>query len=90
MRALPLRKGDGSLFCRRYPPCLLDGKDSRPLFRLVRGGDHTLFDRLNDPHQMNNLYGDPRYTKVVKDLHDRILAHNIAVKAPAAAWLKTV
>ncbi len=56
----------------------------------VQGGDHILFDRLNDPHQMNNLYGDPRYTKVVKDLHDRILAHNIAVKAPAAAWLKTV
>ena len=32
-----------------------------------------LYDMKNDPHEMNNLYGDPRYARVVKELKAELL-----------------
>jgi len=32
-----------------------------------------LYDMKNDPHEMNNLYGEPRYTDVVKELKVELL-----------------
>ena len=32
-----------------------------------------LYDMKNDPHEMNNLYGDPRYADVIKELKAELL-----------------
>ena len=37
-----------------------------------------LYDRLNDPNEMNNVYDDPAYADVVKDLAERLA--NLRVK----------
>ena len=29
-----------------------------------------MFDRKKDPHQLNNLYGNPKYTDIQKQLED--------------------
>ncbi len=55
---------------------------------LIQGGGHVLFDRKNDPEQVDNLYGDPARRKVVAELTSRIVAHHRAVKSPALQWLE--
>ena len=50
--------------------------------------DAILFNRINDPEQKNNLFDDPDYQKVISELTDRIIQHNIEVEAPALEWLK--
>jgi len=61
-----------------------------PEYELVlkADGNHMLFERLNDPDQMENLNNNPDYKQVMKNLAERILRHNIEVNAPAASWLK--
>ena len=45
-------------------------------FKLVRFyydvDEWELYDRLNDPNEMNNVYDDPAYSEVVKDLTERL------------------
>ena len=53
-------------------------------------GNHMLFDRIKDPEQLKNLYNNPKYRKVQKDLARRIIQHNIDVNAPALSWLKKI
>ncbi|MHC4241623.1 MAG: hypothetical protein ACYSU4_04410, partial [Planctomycetota bacterium] len=53
-------------------------------------GNHMLFDRINDPEQIKNLYNIPKYRKVQNDLAKRIIRHNINVNAPAVSWLKKI
>ncbi|MCC2684503.1 MAG: sulfatase [Paenibacillaceae bacterium] len=38
--------------------------------------DHILFDRVNDPLQVNNLFNDPDYSEVVEQLTQRIVLHH--------------
>ena len=51
-------------------------------FKLVRFyydvDEWELYDRLNDPNEMNNVYDDPAYSEVVKDLTERL--KNLRVK----------
>ena len=53
-------------------------------------GKHMLFDRINDPEQIKNLYNNPNYRKVQNDLARRIIHHNMDVNAPAVSWLKKI
>mgnify|MGYP005672946253 FL=1 len=45
-------------------------------FKLVRFyydvDEWELYDRLNDPNEMNNVYDDPAYYEIVKDLTERL------------------
>ncbi len=50
--------------------------------------DHILFDRRNDALQVKNLFYDETCGRVVKDLTQRLLAHNRAIGAPEVAWLE--
>ena len=54
----------------------------------VQNNDHILFDRLNDPEQVNNLFNDPKYKNVIDELTEQIIAHNTEVDSPALSWLK--
>jgi arylsulfatase A-like enzyme len=53
-------------------------------------GKHMLFDRINDPEQMKNLYNSPEYRKIFNNLAKRIIRHNIDVNSPAVSWLKKI
>ena len=55
---------------------------------LKADSNHMLFDRANDPEQTKNLYNNPNYKRVINELAERIIQHNIRVNAPAASWLK--
>ncbi len=55
---------------------------------LIQGGGHILFDRKNDPKQIDNLYNDPGRKHVVKELTARVIAHHRQVKSPALEWLE--
>ncbi|MFW6303009.1 MAG: hypothetical protein ACOC2L_00175, partial [Candidatus Sumerlaeota bacterium] len=55
---------------------------------LVRDGENVLFDRLNDPDQINNLYNDPDYKDIVDELGKTVLTHHTSLGTPAAAWLQ--
>ncbi len=54
---------------------------------LVKDGGHILFDRIDDPDQVSNLYASPDHAKTVDELTRRIISHNKKVEAPAAEWL---
>ncbi len=54
----------------------------------VKGNDHILFDRESDLKQVNNLFQDPKYRKVIDELTDRIIKHHTDVESPALTWLK--
>jgi arylsulfatase A-like enzyme len=54
----------------------------------VKGArDHILFDRAADPEQVENLFHRPSHRGVVRELTERLAAHNRGVGAPEAAWL---
>lgn len=38
--------------------------------------DHILFDRVKDPQQINNVFADPHYQAVVKELTEKIVDHH--------------
>jgi len=54
----------------------------------AKGREHVLFDRRNDPDQVNNLFHDPGHRDVVVELTERILRHREEVNAPELAWLR--
>jgi uncharacterized sulfatase len=54
---------------------------------LVKNGGSILFDRINDPRQINNLYMNPKYRSVVEELTQRVIAHYKRVGSPALTWL---
>ena len=54
---------------------------------LAKSGESILFDRLSDPDQTNNLFGDPAYAGVVRDLTSRIVQHHDEHASPARDWL---
>ena len=39
-----------------------------------------LYDRLNDPNEMNNVYDDPNYSEVVKDLKVKLAELRVKYK----------
>jgi uncharacterized sulfatase len=55
---------------------------------LVQDGESILFDRRNDPDQVNNLFDDPGHAGVVTALTERVVAHHAALRTPALAWLR--
>lgn len=55
---------------------------------LAKDGDSVLFDRRNDPHQINNLYHDPAHANLIKQLTTRTIQHNRQVACPALSWLE--
>ena len=56
----------------------------------VKDSDGILFDRAADPDQTRNLFDDPAHAKAKAELAKRIVEHNRAVEAPAAAWLEKI
>lgn len=60
--------------------CKLTGPDS----------DAILFDRKNDPEQVNNLIHNPEYKDIIDQLTQRIIEHNVVVGSPTAEWLKEI
>jgi uncharacterized sulfatase len=54
---------------------------------LVENGEDILFDRINDPDQVINLYNDPAYASVVTDLSADVIAHQRKLDTPAMTWL---
>jgi len=65
----------GGIFTDRWQLCL------------VEEGDHVLFDRVEDPDQLRNLYADDGKKQVVRELTERIVDHHAAVASPATEWL---
>lgn len=57
---------------------------------LIKQGEHILFDRKNDPLQINNLFDNDKYKEVRNDLIRKIVDHNNEVNAPELTWLKDV
>jgi arylsulfatase A-like enzyme len=55
---------------------------------LVPDRDCILFDRQNDPLQMNNLFDDPAYGEVREDLTRRVILHHVETNSPAARWMR--
>ena len=56
----------------------------------VKDAEPILFDRKNDPDQMQNLFEAPKYKRIISELTQRIIQHNIAVESPAVEWLKQI
>jgi arylsulfatase A-like enzyme len=54
---------------------------------LVKDGESVLFDRVNDPDQMRNLFDDPAYRETVAALTRRVVDHHVALGTPAVPWL---
>lgn len=54
----------------------------------VQNSDHILFDRANDPDQVNNLFYRPEYKDIINELTQQIVKHNVEVNSPAASWLR--
>jgi arylsulfatase A-like enzyme len=55
-----------------------------------RGKNGYLFDRINDPFQMKNLFLDSQYNPVVRKLTDLIFTHHREVNSPAIKWLQNL
>jgi len=56
---------------------------------LVKEGDNALYDRINDPLQVRNLYDSPEHAGVVDDLTQRVVGHHRDVASPALEWLQS-
>jgi len=54
---------------------------------LASGGEHVLFDRVNDPDQRVNLYHDADRRETVASMTGKVVAHNRLLASPAMAWL---
>ncbi|MEO1236363.1 MAG: sulfatase-like hydrolase/transferase [Planctomycetota bacterium] len=50
--------------------------------------DSVLFDRREDPLQVNNLFRDPAYAEEIDRLNARILEHHDEVGTPGQDWLR--
>lgn len=56
-------------------------------FALVKDADGILFDRTNDPDQINNLFEDPEHAETVNRLRTEVVEHFKAVEGPETSWL---
>lgn len=56
----------------------------------VKDAESVLFDRRNDPEQVDNLYGRPEYEQVVRKLLGRIVEHHRKVESPALEWVEVL
>ncbi len=54
---------------------------------LARCGEHALFDRVNDPDQMVNLFEDPEHSEALEELAERVVRHNEELDCPVMEWL---
>ena len=54
----------------------------------VKDSEHILFDRRNDPDQVNNLFTDPDHQHVVRELSARLLEHYREIESPSLPWLE--
>lgn len=55
---------------------------------LLKEGDNILFDRINDPLQVNNLYNNNDYQEIIEELTEKIIEHNRKYESPALKWLE--
>lgn len=56
----------------------------------VKEGGHILFDRQNDPLQVENLFGMSEYNEIVNRLKCKVVNHNKKYDSPAGEWLDNV
>ena len=54
----------------------------------VKGHEAILFDRENDPLQVNNLFDAPEHSEMIAALTAALAAHHASVNSPAATWLR--
>lgn len=54
----------------------------------VKNADAVLFDRVNDPQQTTNLFGDAGHADTVTQLTQKVVAHHRQVASPACEWLE--
>jgi len=54
---------------------------------LHRSGEHLLFNRVSDPYELYNLYGDPDFQSIVKEMTERIMEHHKLYDTPEWKWL---
>jgi len=73
----PVRAG---IFTPEYHLCYV--------FNGVKGQEHVLFDRRNDPEEIDNLFHDPAHRDVVVELTQRIIRQREEVNSPELAWLE--
>ncbi len=55
-----------------------------------RSGENLLFDRVNDPGEMQNLYYNREYAKVVDELTEKVMAHHKEYVTPEYQWIKQI
>ena len=56
----------------------------------VKGHDAILFDRKNDPDQVNNLFNVPEYREMIAVMTAHLAAHHASVDSPATEWLQSL
>jgi len=56
----------------------------------VENGDNALFDRINDPDQVSNLFDQPEHASVICNLGKRVLEHHKELGTPSVEWLETM
>jgi hypothetical protein len=50
--------------------------------------DAILFDRKNDPDQVNNLFHSAEHQEAIAKMTADLAAHHASVDSPAAEWLQ--
>ena len=53
----------------------------------VKDHDAILFDRQNDPDQVNNLFNAPEHREMIATMTADLAAHHASVNSPSAEWL---
>ncbi len=56
----------------------------------MKGGEAVLFDRVNDPDQVQNIYDSSDHADTVRELTQRIVQHHRQVASPATEWLEAI
>lgn len=55
---------------------------------LRQKGEDVLFDRINDPDQIVNLFNSPEHQSTVAELSKLVYEHQNSLETPAVNWLK--
>jgi hypothetical protein len=58
------------------------------LYAIHENGEAMMFDRKNDPLELNNLSTSPKHAAIRGELLKQIVSHHAAVDSPATVWLK--
>ena len=59
-------------------------------FGIHKTGEKILFDRKNDPWELNNLADDNTLQPIIKELSERIREHHKQLSTPASEWIDDV